>query len=135
MKAICLIAACLLLAGCGTGDEQPANSAEKPTIRNGAPDRWTEQQVIDALKLRYQPTELTASGEMVPTRPARPDDIGMATASDCSVSVIMTSASAVDLYAGAGDTVVTNPAGDAGVKTSNDQACLAELERGLSTLK
>jgi hypothetical protein len=65
------------------------------------------------------------------------DDDGLSyqTASGCDVSVVLTSGQEVELYAGAGDTVVTNPDGSAGVKTSGDEPdCLAELQRGLSKL-
>jgi len=127
MKTICvLLATTVLLAGCG-GDNDTAATGDKPTIRNASP--WTEQQIIDALDLQHEPID-------GPKRPARPGDLGMETVSGCSVSVLMTDKASVDLYAGAGDTVVTNPAGTAGVKTSGDEpACLAELERGLATLK
>lgn len=111
--------AVLALAGCGSDDSgsDPASPAAKPTIRN--PDPWTEQQVMDAAGLTTEDNGITYE-----------------TASGCGVSVVLTSAAAVETYAGAGDTVVTNPRGDAGVKTSGaDARCLAELQRGLAVLK
>ncbi|HUR86331.1 MAG TPA: hypothetical protein VMY78_13400 [Solirubrobacteraceae bacterium] len=114
--AAALVSTALLVAGCG-GESESSNS--KPTIRNADPARWTEQQVIDAAGL-----STTNNG------------ISYATESGCRVAVILTSASAVEVYAGAGDTVVTNPDGTAGVKTSGaDRQCLAELERGLAALR
>ena len=112
-----LIAAAVLLAGCGSDAMPDANSTPGPTIRNASP--WTEAQVMQAAGLTTDD-----------------DGLSYSTASGCSVSVVMTDAATVELYAGAGDTVVTNPAGTAGVKTSGDEPeCLAELERGLAALK
>lgn len=64
------------------------------------------------------------------------DGISYTTATGCEVSVVMTNRATVDLYSGAGDTVVTNADGTAGVKTGGgDPGCLRELERGLASLK
>jgi hypothetical protein len=64
------------------------------------------------------------------------DGLTYQTASGCNVSVVLTSAAQVEVYAGAGSTVVTNPAGDAGMKTSGDDPkCLRELQRGLAALE
>lgn len=63
------------------------------------------------------------------------DGLAYTTASGCTASVVMTNAATVNLYAGAGDTVVTNPDGTAGVKTvGSDRRCLLELQRGLASL-
>lgn len=115
-----LAATAALIAGCG-GSDDPGNDSggakAKPTIRNAAP--WTEQQVMDAAGLTSDD-----------------DGLSYSTSSGCNVSVVLTSKQAVDLYADAGSTVVTNPEGTAGVKTSGDEPdCLAELQRGLSKLR
>lgn len=114
-----LVATILLIGGCG-GNDTPASQSAKPTIRNAEPEEhWTEQQVMDAAGLTTEDGGITYQ-----------------TASGCSASVVLTNKSAVEVYAGAGDTVVTNPAGTAGVKTSaNEPGCLAEFERGLAALK
>lgn len=106
--------AVLLFAGCGSSDD---TSTAKPTIRNPAP--WTEAQVMQA-------AGLTTDN----------DGLSYKTSSGCTASVVLTSKQAVDVYAGAGDTVVTNPAGTAGVKTSGDEPdCLTEFQRGLAGLE
>ena len=124
------VVAAVVLAGCGGSDAADTEG----TIRNGQPDPWTEQQVIDALGLLSQPVEVTKDGDLVPMRPAEPGDVGMETRHGCVVDAVLTSAEEVDLYSGAGDTVVTNPDGTAGVKTSNDPGCLAALEADLAKL-
>lgn len=110
----------LAAAGCGGSDDTDTSGAAtspQPTIRN--PHPWTEQQVMDAAGLTTED-----------------DGLSYQTASGCNVSVVLTSANAVETYAGAGSTVVTNPAGTAGVKTSGDDPkCLRELQRGLALLK
>ena len=109
-----IVVVALALAGCGRDDEA---TTDKPTIRNA--DRWSEQDVIEAAGLT-----------------ANDGGLSYTTTSGCDVSVVMTNAATVNLYSSAGDTVVTNPDGTAGVKTSGDEpACLAELERGLAALK
>lgn len=58
------------------------------------------------------------------------------TASGCEAAVVMTTKATVDLYSDAGDTVVTNPDGTAGVKVVGaSDSCLKELQAGLSSLK
>lgn len=110
------VGATLLLAACGGASE---SDNDKPTIRNASPSPWTEAQVMRAAGLTTDDNGITYQ-----------------TASGCTASVVLTSRNAVDLYAGAGDTVVTNPDGTAGVKTSADEPqCLAEFERGLAKLK
>lgn len=110
-----------LLAGCGGSESAEPKSAAQdtnaPTIRN-AP-RWDEQQVISAAGL------VTDDG-----------GINYHTNACDQIAVVLTSKNAVDLYAGAGDTVVTNPDGTAGVKViSADKTCLSELQRNLAQLK
>ena len=78
---------------------------------------YTEQDIITA-------TDLTLS------------DTGISydTPSGCDAAVLLTNKNEVDLYADAGDTVVTNPDGTAGYKTSDDPVCIAEGERNLESL-
>jgi len=111
------IVLCVAFSGCGSSD---GPQADKPTIRNNpGPDKWTEAQVVEAAGLTTEDGGLSYE-----------------TKSGCSVAVVMTNARTVEVYAGAGDTVVTNPDGTAGLKTGgSDQKCLAELQRGMATLK
>ncbi len=111
-----LLTASVLLGGCGGGNNGSDSDDPKPTIRNASP--WTEQQVIAAAGLT------TDNG------------LSYESAACDQVAVILTSKNAVDTYAEAGDTVVTNPDGTAGVKVIGaDAACLADLERGLAGLE
>ena len=60
---------------------------------------------------------------------------GFETRSGCRVAVVMTDAPTVDRYVEAGDVVVTNPDGTAGVKMSGDDPeCPYELDKGLAKL-
>lgn len=115
--ALAFMLVALLVAGCGKGDNAgSSDDSARPTIRN-AP-QWTEQDIIKAADLT-------------------PNDGGLSYRSPAcdQIAVILTSAAQVNTYAGAGNTVVTNPDGNAGVKVIGaDAACLAELERGLAKL-
>jgi hypothetical protein len=55
----------------------------------------------------------------------------------CNVAVIMTDAAQVKLYAGAGDTVATNPAKTVGAKIVDDReaTCLSAVTKKLATVK
>lgn len=108
-----LLLVVLLIVGCGSGSGDASKSAP------AASRAWTEQQVIAAAGLTTRDNGITYQS-------ARCDQVAQ----------ILNTRQEVELYSGAGDTVVTNPAGTAGVKVVGaDAACMAELKRGLATLK
>lgn len=118
-RLVLLLVAAVALGGCG--DDPGPVSADAPvqTIRNPSP--WTDEQIADALNLRK-------SSSSVIGRDTSP--------SGCTVFAILNSKEAVDMYSGAGDTVVTNPDGTAGVKAEGDKPeCLEEFGRGLRSLR
>jgi hypothetical protein len=109
------IATCaLILAACGSSGSSASGGGDQ--IRNADP--WTEEQVAAAAHLT-----------------ADEDGLAWTTPSGCSVAVILVSRANVDLYAGAGDPVATNPDGTAGVKFDGTQECGAELASGLKSLR
>jgi hypothetical protein len=103
-------AGALAFAGCGeTAPSTSFNAASDPV--------YTEQQVADLAG--FQST-----------------DDGMAwIGSGCQISVIMTTRASVEMYADAGDAVVTNPAGTVGVKFFPDPGCRVALLHALQDVK
>lgn len=107
-----MIAVAAVVVGCGDS----SNTGSGPPAGHGS---WTEQQVIQAAGLH-----LDAHG------------ISYQSAHCDQVAQILNTRQEVQLYSGAGDTVVTNADGTAGVKVvGGDAVCRGELERGLATLK
>lgn len=80
---------------------------------------YSEQEVISALHLSSTDGGITYK-----------------TPSGCEAAVVLDSSEEVDLYGGAGDSLVTNPDGTVGVKVSSDlsAACRAEMEKALAGL-
>jgi hypothetical protein len=118
----------LAAAGCGGAATNPAGNDSPAVVHNQ--NTWTKQDVIDALDL-YIPK--TSSPEIDAWNQA--NGLGYQTPSGISIAVILTSKAQVQMYAGAGDPVATNPAGDAGVKFGGEPEQGEELAAGLATLK
>lgn len=111
--ALLLVAA---IAGCG-GQRQATDEDNGRSFNSGNDARYTEDQV--ATKAGFAPD---------------PDIPGLSWSyHGCEIAVIMTDRPTVELYASAGDDVVTNEAGDVGVKFHADPGCreklLAALDR------
>lgn len=84
-----------------------------------ASSSWTEADVMNAAGLTTEDGGITYQ-----------------TKSGCSVAVVLNTAAEVNLYASAGDTVVTNPSRTAGLKVVGaSPACIAELRGALAKLK
>ena len=116
--------ALVVLAGCGGGDAEPASEApvatDEQTTEAEAPTVYDESQIGKHLGLLEDDQGLFYQTDEV----------------DCSIAVIMTSASMVDMYVEAGDAVATNPEGTAGVKivTPETATCLTVLNAALADL-
>lgn len=114
-RLLTLTIALAMLAGCGDKASQGAG----PVSANADGDaRYTEAQVAEMAGLRSDDDGLSWTGPR-----------------DCQVSVIMTTRAALKLYADAGDAVVSNPAGDVGVKFSPDPGCREALLKALEAVK
>jgi len=106
----------LAIAGCSDSQSGTDSSVSSGAVLN-APE-YSAGEIIAAAKLT------TNDGGLSYTSP-----------DGCQVAVILDSQSAVDTYAMAGDTVVTNPSGTAGVKVvGSTPACLESLAKDLETL-
>lgn len=53
----------------------------------------------------------------------------------CDVAVVLTDKQEIELYAGAGDTVVTDPTGSFGVKTEDSPVCVNALTIALKKVE
>lgn len=107
-QALATLTATSALALAGCGNSQPATS-----FNAGSDPVYTEQQVADLAGFH-------------------PTDGGIAwTGYGCDIAVIMTTRASVEMYADAGDPVVTNPSGTVGVKFSPDPGCRTVLLRAL----
>lgn len=106
-----------LLAACGGGSSKPAAAPAAPAVHDKA-------TVVSALG-----ATATSDG-LAYTVPL--DD-----GTTCNVAVIMTDAAQVKLYAGAGDTVATNPAKTVGAKIVDDReaTCLSDVTKKLVSVK
>lgn len=106
----CLI---LLLTACGGSDsKEPADTV------------WNESEIVDHLGL------VQNRGGMSWTY--RTDD-----GTRCNIAIVLTSASQVRLYKGAGDTVATTPGETAGVKIVDRErkTCLESITDALEDLE
>jgi hypothetical protein len=125
--AIAALAVAGALAGCGDdggGGNGTSGGEQTSTLRNATPrsEVVTEEQVLRATGLRSIDNGLVYR-----------------TASGCDVALILLDRQSVDLYAGAGDTVVTNPDGYVGLKLTvepkDERRCADELGRGLAKFR
>lgn len=112
---VATLLAFVALAGCGGGDD--AESGGRSFNAEGDA-RYTEEQVADMAGLKLNDSGLSWSH------------------GGCDIAVIMTTRATVELYASAGDAVVTNPAGDVGVKFSaSDPGCREKLLAALEAVE
>lgn len=113
------LALALVAIGCGGDSDE---SGDPPATNSGgailnAP-QYSAQDVIDAARLSTNDSGLSYTSP-----------------EGCQVAVILDSANAVNTYASAGDTVVTNPSGTAGVKVvGSTPECLQSLAEDLQAL-
>ena len=134
-RAVVVACCAVALNACGGDDNGGGSDAESDgsgssEVRNSTAT-YTKQDVIDALDL-----QVDEDYDGTPDRPAQEGDLGMVTPDgECDVSVVLNSKQEVELYAGAGDAVATNPAGNAGVKFSDEPGCGEQLAEGLKSLK
>jgi hypothetical protein len=128
---LALVAAAGILGAHG-GNQAVQNANGDVTSNESIPnrkpgDRWNEQDIVRALHLR----------DADPEHPG----LSFLTPSGVHVSALLTNAAAIDLYAGAGDQVATNPARNAAVRFDTDdfdgtnEEAAAELAHGLAALK
>lgn len=114
----CVLA--LALTGCAT-DKPAAPAAAHATpaaVTAPAAESFTEADVVRKLDL-----SLTSTGA------------AYTTPTGCEVAVVLDTAEEVAMYRDAGDVVLTNPAGNVGVKVvALPDACRGELETGLAGL-
>jgi hypothetical protein len=101
----------LALAGCSESD-----SGTDGAILN--PPAYTEQEIAEAALLSSK------------------DGISYVSPGGCQVAVILDSPQEVQLYADAGDTVVTNPSGTVGLKiVGGPPGCLEAMAQNLKALE
>ena len=112
-----------LLAGCGGDEESETAEPAETTTSEEVPEVSTVHNASDIAA--HIGVELTDTEDATWTT---------ADGAECDLPIFLTTAQEVDLYAGAGDTVATNPAGTAGVKiVGGEQAtCLDELTEALA---
>lgn len=110
-----ILAAAMTATGCGSR-QQAASTGQSLNATSDA--RYTVSQVARRAGL------VSEDGGISWTGPG-----------GCTVSVIMTTRAEVETYAGAGDAVVTNPAGDVGVKFQPDPGCREKLLAALAAVK
>lgn len=128
---IAAIAATLGAAGCGGSAHNDAagGSINQQTMRrahasDGSEAQMKEQFIVEAAGKRTQPDDMDYR----------------AGTNQCSIYVWLTSPALVNLYASAGDEVVTNTAQSFGVKIgayqgSSDAACASEAQQVLATVR
>jgi hypothetical protein len=105
----------LVLAGCSEDGSGGGSASTDGAILN-APE-FSQQEIIQAAGLTTE------------------DGISYTSPDGCQVAVILDSPNAVNTYASAGDTVVTNPSASAGVKVvGGPPGCLDTLARDLKAL-
>ena len=115
-KALLALSAATLLLGtaCGAGEEAPDEQAPM-----GEPVIYDASQIAEVIGLDANNYVTTPDGVK------------------CEAAVILTSPQHVAMYADAGDTVATNPAGTAGVKnvSSEKATCQSFFEEKLADLE
>lgn len=116
------------MPACGGDDPATSDSPAAATVVHNAPAR-SEQDVVDALNLGVDD-----DSDGRPDRPGSADDTGLVTPDGCAVLAVLTGESQVKLYIDAGDTVITSPEGDVGVKisASEAEACSAGIAAKLA---
>lgn len=126
----------LALSGCGDDSENGAagnpasESSDSGQVQNATAE-YTADDVIQALDLQAD-----EDSDGTPDRAAQESDLSFVTPDgQCDIAVIMVNKQQVETYASAGDSVATNPAGNAGVKFSDAPGCGDKLAEGLKKLK
>jgi hypothetical protein len=115
-----LAALAVTTAACGSSSDGPSPSRPAEAVSANASDdaRYTEEQAARLAGFRADNDGLAWTGP-----------------NECQISVIMTTRGAIDMYASAGDAVVSNPAGDVGVKFHPEPGCRTALLAALRRVK
>lgn len=119
-KTACAVLLAAAVAGCGGGDKAATSTAAP---RAAASVRvWDESQVLRLAGIEAVDNEISYRLRAHPA---------------CTAAVVMVTAGQVQTYAGAGDTVATNPDGSAGVKvTAAERAtCLRLFTEALRAMR
>ena len=113
-----VVALAVVLGACGGAAPSPQGSGGQPAETDASsssssePQPWPEPRLRRLIGLRRSPVDLTYR---------------LAAHPECVTGALLRSAAEVQTYKAAGDVVITNRTGSAGVKTSGDSAACQRL--------